>query len=77
MADIPIEEPGATPNALQKRFAVCLRVDREPVLRETIPTGGGGGGQRFAQKNPHRMMKPAESSKSRVVHMTGGDFYGT
>ena len=35
--------------------------------------------KKFAQKNPHKMMKPwpASGSKARVAHMTDGDFYGT
>jgi isocitrate dehydrogenase len=32
----------------------------------------------FARKNPHRMMKPwPADSRTRVAHMSGGDFYGS
>ena len=35
--------------------------------------------KRFAQKHPHRMMKPwpASGSRTRVAHMQGKDFYGS
>ena len=78
--DYPEEPKDDAERALQKRFAVCLGSAVNPVLRE------GNSDRRpavtvkkFAQKNPHRMMKPwpASGSKSRVAHMTGGDFYGT
>ncbi|MFZ5785491.1 MAG: NADP-dependent isocitrate dehydrogenase [Acidobacteriota bacterium] len=78
--DYPEEPKNDEERALQKRFAVCLGSAVNPVLRE------GNSDRRpavtvkkFAQKNPHRMMKPwpASGSKSRVAHMTEGDFYGS
>jgi len=33
--------------------------------------------KRFARKNPHKMMKPwpPSGSKTRVAHMTAGDYF--
>ncbi len=64
---------------LQARFAKVLGSAVNPVLRE------GNSDRRAAaavkangQKNPHKMMKPwPKDSKTRVAHMTGGDFFGS
>ncbi len=66
--------------ALQKRFAVVLGSAVNPVLREgNSDRRPAGSVKAFAQKHPHRMMKdwPKSGSKSRVAHMTGGDFFGS
>ena len=58
----------------------CLGSAVNPVLREgNSDRRPAVAVKKFAQKNPHRMMKPwpESGSKSRVAHMTGGDFYGT
>jgi len=78
--DYPEEPKNDAERALQKRFAVCLGSAVNPVLREgNSDRRPAVAVKRFAQKNPHRMMKPwpESGSKSRVAHMTGGDFYGT
>ncbi|MDH5299567.1 MAG: NADP-dependent isocitrate dehydrogenase, partial [Desulfobulbaceae bacterium] len=64
---------------LQARFAKVLGSAVNPVLREgNSDRRAAASVKRFGQKNPHRLMKawPA-ASKSRVAHMTGGDFYGS
>ena len=51
-----------------------------PVLREgNADRRPAAAVKKFAQKNPHKMMKPwpASGSKARVAHMSDGDFYGT
>ena len=51
-----------------------------PVLREgNSDRRPAGSVKAFAQKHPHRMMKewPKSGSKSRVAHMTEGDFFGS
>ena len=64
---------------LQERFSRVLGSAVNPVLRE------GNSDRRSAtsvkehgKRNPHRMMRDwPEVSKTRVAHMTSGDFYGT
>ncbi len=66
--------------ALQKRFAKVLGSAVNPVLREgNADRRAAVSVKKFAQKNPHRMMKawPESGSKSRVAYMTEGDFYGS
>jgi isocitrate dehydrogenase len=78
--DYPEEPKNDAERALQKRFAVCLGSAVNPVLREgNSDRRPAVAVKKFAQKNPHRMMKPwpASGSRSRVAHMTGGDFYGS
>ena len=64
---------------LQARFAKVLGSAVNPVLREgNSDRRAAASVKRFGQKNPHRMMKPwPADSKSRVAHMTAGDFYGS
>ncbi|MFH1019195.1 MAG: NADP-dependent isocitrate dehydrogenase, partial [Pseudomonadota bacterium] len=61
------------------RFAKVLGSAVNPVLREgNSDRRAAASVKRFGQKNPHRMMKPwPAASKTRVAHMTGGDFYGS
>ena len=51
-----------------------------PVLREgNADRRAALSVKKFAQKNPHRMMKPwpEDGSRARVAHMDGNDFYGS
>ena len=78
--DIPTypEEPkNDGEKALQERFAKVLGSAVNPVLREgNSDRRAAASVKEFAQKNPHRMMKPWPSeSKTRVAHMSTGDFY--
>ncbi|MDH3997877.1 MAG: NADP-dependent isocitrate dehydrogenase [Desulfuromonadales bacterium] len=82
--DIPsYPEEANTPEEkeLQARFSKCLGSAVNPVLREgNSDRRAAASVKKFAQKNPHRMMKdwPAPgTSKCRVAHMEGGDFYET
>jgi len=78
--DYPEEPKDDAERALVKRFAACLGSAVNPVLREgNSDRRPAATVKKFAQKNPHRMMKPwpASGSKARVAHMGGGDFYGT
>jgi isocitrate dehydrogenase len=82
--DIPSYPEEATTDeekALQARFAKCLGSAVNPVLREgNSDRRAAASVKKFAQKNPHRMMKdwPAPgTSKCRVAHMDSGDFYET
>ncbi len=79
--DIPSypEEPKTDEErALQKRFSSILGSAVNPVLREgNSDRRAASAVKNFAQKNPHRMMKPwpESDSKSRVAHMSSNDFY--
>jgi isocitrate dehydrogenase len=81
--DIPAypEEPQNEEElALQKRFAKVLGSAVNPVLREgNSDRRAAESVKKFAQKHPHRMMKPwpDSGSKSKVVHMTENDFFGS
>ncbi len=65
--------------ALQKRFAKVLGSAVNPVLREgNSDRRPATAVKKFAQKFPHKMMKPwpSSGSKTRVAHMNEKDFYG-
>ncbi|HUL79224.1 MAG TPA: NADP-dependent isocitrate dehydrogenase [Vicinamibacteria bacterium] len=74
------EEPRTdVQKALRQRFSTCLGSAVNPVLREgNSDRRPAPAIKRFARKNPHRMMKPfpESGSKTRVAHMTGGDYFG-
>ena len=79
--DIPTypEEPkNDEEKALQARFAKVLGSAVNPVLREgNSDRRAAVSVKKFAQKFPHKMMKPwpKSGSKARVAHMTEKDFY--
>lgn len=81
--DIPLypEEPKTEEEKqLQKRFAVVLGSAVNPVLREgNSDRRPAPAVKKFAQKHPHKMMKPwpESGSKARVAHMNEKDFYGS
>ncbi len=65
---------------LRERFAKVLGSAVNPVLREgNADRRAALSVKKFAQKFPHKMMKPwpASGSKSRVAHMNEKDFYGS
>ncbi|MCL7489157.1 MAG: NADP-dependent isocitrate dehydrogenase [Desulfobulbaceae bacterium] len=77
--DYPEEPKTDDEKKLHARFAKVLGSAVNPVLREgNSDRRAAASVKRFARQNPHRLMKdwPAQS-KSRVAHMSGGDFYGT
>ena len=66
--------------AIQTRYAKVLGSAVNPVLREgNSDRRASASVKKFAQKNPHRMMKawPSSGSKTRVAFMNHGDFYGS
>lgn len=77
--DYPEEARSEADKELQARFAKVLGSAVNPVLREgNSDRRASKAVKEFGKKNPHRMMKPwPATSKSRVAHMTGGDFYGS
>ena len=78
--DYPEEPKNDEEIALQARFAKVLGSAVNPVLREgNADRRAAASVKKFAQKNPHRMMKdwPESGSQTRVAHMADGDFYGS
>ena len=81
--DIPNypEEPKSDEEQdLQARFAKVLGSAVNPVLREgNADRRAAVSVKKFAQKFPHKMIKPwpESGSKARVAHMTEKDFYGS
>ena len=77
--DYPDDPVNDQQRALFERFSRVLGSAVNPVLRE------GNSDRRSAtavkehgKRNPHRMMQDwPEVSKTRVAHMTSGDFYGS
>ena len=78
--DYPEEPQDDAARALQARFANVLGSAVNPVLREgNSDRRAAASVKKFAQKNPHRMMKPwpESGSQARVAHMQDKDFYGS
>ena len=78
--DYPEEPAGEDERAVRARYAAVLGSAVNPVLREgNSDRRPAAAVKRFAQKHPHRMMKPwpADGSKTRVAHMREGDFFGS
>jgi len=76
--DYPEEPKNDAEKALQQRFSVCLGSAVNPVLRQgNSDRRPAVSVKKFAQKNPHKMMKPwpESGSKSRVAHMGEKDFF--
>ncbi len=76
--DYPEEPETDAEKELHARFAKVLGSAVNPVLREgNSDRRAADSVKQFGLKNPHKMMKEWPSaSKSRVAHMTEGDFYG-
>ncbi len=78
--DYPEEPRDDAECALQTRFAKCLGSAVNPVLREgNSDRRPAAAVKKFAQENPHKLMKPwpESGSRARVAHMETGDFYGS
>lgn len=78
--DYPEEPKNEEEKALKARFAKVLGSAVNPVLREgNSDRRAAASVKKFAQKNPHKMMKPwpESGSKAKVLHMNANDFYGT
>jgi isocitrate dehydrogenase len=76
--DFPEEPETDAEKILRERFSVCLGSAVNPVLREgNSDRRPAVSVKRFAQKHPHKMMKPwpESGSKARVAHMDGKDFF--
>jgi isocitrate dehydrogenase len=79
--DVP-DYPEAPANdeerTIQARYAKVLGSAVNPVIREgNSDRRSPASVKAFSKKHPHRLGAWSPESKSRVEHMTGGDFYGT
>ncbi|NWF50627.1 MAG: NADP-dependent isocitrate dehydrogenase [Ignavibacteriaceae bacterium] len=78
--DYPEESKTEEDKKLKERFAKVLGSAVNPVLREgNADRRAAASVKKFAQKHPHKMMKPwpESGSKCRVAHMKQKDFYGS
>lgn len=78
--DYPEEPKTDEEKAIKNRYAKVLGSAVNPVLREgNSDRRASASVKKFAQKYPHKMMKPwpQSGSKTRVAHMQQNDFYGT
>jgi isocitrate dehydrogenase len=76
--DYPEEPKTEEEKKLKERFAKVLGSAVNPVLREgNSDRRAAASVKKFAQKHPHKMMKPwpKSGSKTRVAHMKQEDFY--
>jgi len=76
----PDEPKSEEEKKLQERFSKILGSAVNPVLREgNSDRRPAASVKKFAQKNPHKMMKPWNPAgmKTKVAHMTEKDFYGS
>jgi isocitrate dehydrogenase len=63
---------------IKTRYSKVLGSAVNPVLREgNSDRRAAASVKQYARKHPHRMGKWSPDSKTRVAHMTSGDFYGS
>jgi isocitrate dehydrogenase len=63
---------------IKARYGKVLGSAVNPVLREgNSDRRAAGAVKQYARNNPHKMGAWSKDSKTRVVHMTGNDFYGS
>ncbi|MEW6506880.1 MAG: NADP-dependent isocitrate dehydrogenase [Bacteroidota bacterium] len=78
--DYPEEPKTDAEREIKNRYSRVLGSAVNPVLREgNSDRRASASVKKFAQKYPHKMMKPwpQSGSKTRVAHMNQKDFYGT
>jgi isocitrate dehydrogenase len=76
--DYPENPQNAVEQEIRTRYGKVLGSAVNPVLREgNSDRRAAASVKNYAKKHPHRMGKWEKTSKTRVAHMTGGDFYGS
>ena len=79
--DVPnYPDSDATPadKEIRARYGKVLGSAVNPVLREgNSDRRAAGAVKAYARNHPHKMGVWSKDSKTRVVHMTGNDFYGS
>jgi len=76
--DYPEEPSTEEEKRVAERYSKVLGSAVNPVLRQgNSDRRAADSVKRFAQKHPHKLMKPySPESKTHVAHMTDNDFYG-
>ena len=76
--DYPEDPKTDADKEIRARYGKVLGSAVNPVLREgNSDRRAAASVKQFARKHPHRMGKWAADSKTRVAHMSSGDFYGS
>src|SRR5690242_39834 len=76
--DYPDSDATPADKEIRARYGKVLGSAVNPVLREgNSDRRAAGAVKQYARNNPHRMGAWTKDSKSRVAHMSGGDFYGS
>lgn len=74
----PAEPKNAEEEAIKAKYTKVLGSAVNPVLREgNSDRRAPKAVKNYAKANPHKMGIWSADSKTKVAHMTGGDFYGT
>ena len=75
--DYPEDPQNDEEKAIKAKFDKVKGSAVNPVLRQgNSDRRASSSVKAYAQKNPHRMGKWANDSKTHVAHMSGGDFFG-
>jgi isocitrate dehydrogenase len=75
--DYPEDPQNDEEKAIKTKFDKVKGSAVNPVLRQgNSDRRASSSVKQYAQKNPHRMGKWANDSKTHVAHMSGGDFFG-
>ncbi|AFY96191.1 NADP-dependent isocitrate dehydrogenase [Chamaesiphon minutus] len=76
--DYPAQPQNEVEVEIKARYAKILGSAVNPVLREgNSDRRVAASVKQYAQKNPHRVGKWQQDSKTHVAHMESGDFYGS
>jgi len=76
--DYPDDAKTNAEKDIKARYGKVLGSAVNPVLREgNSDRRAAASVKQYAKKHPHRMGKWANNSKTRVAHMSSGDFYGS
>jgi isocitrate dehydrogenase len=76
--DYPENPRNESERAIQARYAKVLGSAVNPVIRQgNSDRRAPASVKQFARRHPIKMGEWSPDSKSHVVHMTGGDFYGS
>jgi len=76
--DYPEDPQNAAEQEIKTRYGKVLGSAVNPVLREgNSDRRAAGAVKQYARNNPHKMGAWSADSKTHVVHMSGGDFYGS
>ena len=74
----PDSDANPADKEIRARYSKVLGSAVNPVLREgNSDRRAAGAVKAYARSHPHKMGAWAKDSKTRVAHMTGGDFYGS